>query len=165
MIRKTPPTTPPTSFQWFAVRTGILAWVCAAGMRAVPGDGVLITWLEFAEGIALKDWLAEGDGAAFIAWLAEGLLLPSRYAGIDPVALARGTCGALAASSNAAKNCWPLEYLSDGFLDSAFNTTREIVSDTRGCAIPSGCGSTSVMPRSTSPRCFPWNALRPVYSS
>src|ERR1051326_2947163 len=96
-----------------------------------------------------------------MAWLLFG---PgeSLYAGNDPVLLARAVGAALAASSSAAKNCCPLAYLSAGFFANAFNTTLEISSGTRGCAICIGCGVTSVIARSTSPRCGPLNGLRAV---
>jgi hypothetical protein len=32
----------------------------------VPGEAAFITWLEFADGIALNCWLAEADGGFHI---------------------------------------------------------------------------------------------------
>ena len=80
---------------------------CLTTWLADPDGIALKLWLAFGPGIALKLWLALGPGATFIAWLAFGPG-PSLYAGIDPVLLARATGAALAASSSAAKNCWPL---------------------------------------------------------
>jgi hypothetical protein len=181
-IRQIPPTTSPVNLQWFVGGSCFLVVVVFAGSPyVVPGEAGRACVCE-AEGTALNDWLAEGAGGFHSDWLAEGPVLTAWlaegdctaridwlaegpglwYAGRAPVALARAAGSAFDASSSAAKNFSPLAYRSAGFLASALSMTLEIASGTRGCAMFNGYGSTSLMLRSTSPRCLPWNGLRPV---
>ena len=51
IIRQSPPTTPPTSFQWFADFVGTLDVVCGTGMRVVPGEAAFMLWVEEAGGM------------------------------------------------------------------------------------------------------------------
>src|SRR5882724_4865020 len=140
--------------------------------RVVPGASVLVVeailmdWLAEGDGTARIVWLADGDGTAFTIWLAEGddttLIVwlapgPLWAAGLDDVAETGRPGSDFVAASKAANNSFPLWNLSAGLLERPFKMTREIASGTRGCATFSGFGLSSVMLRSTSPRCLPAN--------
>ena len=140
----------------------------------VSGVGLLITWLADADGIALKVWLALGRRHSFKCLAGVRPRRNSnRLAGIRSwTALISGhrsrRIGAryrlvlwqlLPARQRIAGRCYTV--LPDSWTAPSTPLLKS-ASGTRGCAICIGCGFTSVMLRSTSPRCGPWNGLRAV---
>src|SRR5215510_3793613 len=107
------------------------------------------------------------DGLSGTFWAAHDPVLVAGFeaAAVDPTLAATVDEAAWKALSNAVENSAQLWNRASGFLASALITTLDTASGTSVCATLAAVGSTSVILRSTSPRCFPAKGFRVVNSS